>query len=289
MRKLKTFFRTLVLSSISPAYYNDVVRAPAWFSWQYFIGFQVFSTLIAATTFGFSLSHINVAKIQQSLLSIYPQGLDLSLKNGKLSINKPLPYYIPYPEGTDEPNGSPSRFIAFQKDQYVPTLDDVRAEDAVAVLTETTAYLHSKNGELRVVQYPNRGESFSLNDTVINQTINRIFTHEFIAKKYYATVFAAIALLFIFPALCIFSFIGLFFYTIATWIITKLFMAQKKLSFGRLFLVSFHSVTPVVLISTGMRFAGQRDLPGSLAFILYLAWTLIGLRQVQPLKTSSKK
>ena len=115
MRKLKTFFRTLVLSSISPAYYNDVVRAPAWFSWQYFIGFQFFSAIIETITFGFALSHINITQIQQNLLAIYPQNLELSLKDGKLSINKPLPYYIPYPEGTNEPNGSSSRFIAFQK------------------------------------------------------------------------------------------------------------------------------------------------------------------------------
>ncbi|MEK7457909.1 MAG: DUF1189 family protein [Patescibacteria group bacterium] len=289
MRKLKTFFRTLVLSSISPAYYNDVVRAPAWFSWQYFIGFQFFSAIIATITFGFALSHINITQIQQNLLAIYPQNLELSLKDGKLSINKPLPYYIPYPEGTNEPNGSSSRFIAFQKDQYVPTLDDVRAEDAVAVLTETTAYLNSKNGELRVVQYPNKDELFSLTDTMINQTMNRFFNHDFIAKKYYAVVLAVISLVFIFPALCIFSLIGLFFYTIATWIITKIFMAQKKLSFGKLLLVSFHSVTPVVLISTSMRFAGYQDIPNILAFILYLVWTLIGLRQVKPVQIISKK
>ena len=289
MQKLKTFFRTLVLSSISPAYYNDVVRAPAWFSWQYFIAFQFFGAIIAAITFGISLSHINVAQIQQNLLSIYPQGLELSLKNGKLSTNKPLPYYIPYPGETNDPNVSPSRFVVLQKDAYLPSLNDVRAEDAVAVLTETTAYLNTKNGELKVIQYPNKGESFTLSDTMVHQTINRIFDHEFIAKKYYAIVFAVISLVFIFPALCIFSFIGLFFYTIPTWIITKLFMAQKKLSLGRILLVSFHSVTPIVLISTSLRFAGQRDLPGSLAFILYLVWTLIVLRQVQPLKAPSKK
>ena len=67
-----------------------------------------------------------------------------------------------------------------------PTSTD--AEDAVAVLTETTAYLNTKNGELKVIQYPNKGESFTLSDTMVSQTVNRIFSHEFIAKKYYAIV-----------------------------------------------------------------------------------------------------
>lgn len=101
MRVFRTFFRTLVKTFTSPSYYADILRAPFGFSLKYFFFF--FFLYSAAGTAVFLVQFIHpvstyVSDLPDAIRTIYPEELEVYIKDGLISTNVAEPYAIPITE-----------------------------------------------------------------------------------------------------------------------------------------------------------------------------------------------
>lgn len=285
MRKLKTFFRTVILSSISPAYYNDVVRAPRSFSLKYVVFFHTIGAVVAVIIMGVGISKaINLPKIRQEILNAYPSDLRVELKDGKLLTNKALPYAVPVlkeiPKGKTDDTAAFDHIIVFEKDTNIKGIQDVRNWNAAIVVTETNFYVYEKDRSIRAYEIPKTAD-FSLTRDSVTSGVDAIMNHPIVAKKWYVPIFSAVLLPFVFSGELIGSLVMLLFYTIPGWIVGKLLFAKKMLSFGTVFRIGIHSITPVILVISAVKMTGA-VLPYSLlSFVYYIVWTYMVFRALK--------
>ncbi|MBI5151289.1 MAG: DUF1189 family protein [Candidatus Pacebacteria bacterium] len=293
MKKLTTFFRSLVLSCISPSYYNDLAHTAPSFSWKYLVLFQCLSAIISTLAITVAIYTFNINTVYEKLLSFYPQNLEMTFDEKGVSVNKPLPYSIPLPiEFQSSSQFSPKNLIVFDTDEHVKTLEDVRKQNTFVVVTPKHLYTIEKEGEMKVNALPSFDGSFVLRRAMVDSTVDRFMRHPFIQQRWYAPSIGL--LLFPFISIVLF-FIVLFtalFYAIPVWIFTFLFMKAKNLSYGTIFRLSFHSLTPVVILSTFFEYAKHFQwlpqymtnpiLQGPWFFIFYAVWTIAGLRTITP-------
>lgn len=98
MSKINTFFSTLVKTFTSPAYYLDILKARFSFSLKYFLVFfflyAIVGTVITSLQIVPPVTKF-LSVLPSRIESIYPQGLEIYLKDGLLSTNVPEPYSIP--------------------------------------------------------------------------------------------------------------------------------------------------------------------------------------------------
>lgn len=98
MRKSIIFFKTLILSFISPHYYATLLKKPLSFSFQYYFVFQLFFALLATTYIAlrFFLPYRDfVEHLPENIVQLYPDELIVSINNGQVSTNVHEPYHIP--------------------------------------------------------------------------------------------------------------------------------------------------------------------------------------------------
>ncbi len=106
MDKLRTFHSTLVKSCTKFEYYKDVVKAPFSFSLKY-LAFLVFVTtaiqiLSISANSALLLPQLPslFSNLNTKLDSAFEKDLVITLKKGVVSINKPTPYTIDFPDFT---------------------------------------------------------------------------------------------------------------------------------------------------------------------------------------------
>ena len=290
MQVLKTFFRTAVLSSISPQYYNDVVRAPKSFSFKYLLFFHAVGTVIAVIIMGVGISKaVNLPKIRQEILSVYPSDLRIELKDGKLLTNKALPYAIPIPKKISQDLTAETiqydHIAVFEKDANIKGVQDVRNWNSVIVVTESNFYIRENDRSIRAYEIP-KATDFSLTRDSVANRLDAVINHPIVAKKWYVPLITIALLPFVFTGELLGSLVMLFIYTIPGWILGKLMFAGKHLTFGTVFRIGIHTITPVILVVSAVKTTGA-PLPYSvLSFVYYVVWTYVVFRA---LKTPTEK
>jgi len=288
MNKIKTFFRTLALSAVSPRYYADVLIAKFSFSLKYFLGFQLLSALVVTALIIIPVSQFDLNGSLTTARSWYPQDLVVTFDQGHLSINKPLPYVIAFPNVSASSRSARAdqvkNFIVFDSDKQINGVTDVMADKALIVLTETTAYVDENQGNLRTYSLSQVKGHFVLGPQQVDNFFTQIKTHPFIAQKLYVPALAAVLLGIMLPFMMLFSLIGAAVYGFFVWIMSRLLsgplLAGQLLSYKKAVQVTFHSLTLVTLLQTGLMIIGQEHyLQGFWYLGALLLWTAVVLKQ----------
>ncbi len=287
MQKIKTFLRSFWLSCTSPTYYAEIIRTHFSFSLKYLLVFQFLTTLVIATFILVPLSQINVLGILDTVKNVYPQDLEITVDDGRLSINQPLPYRIPLPvimEDQMRPerwadDKADLRYIAvFDSDSNIQGVDDVLSEDAFVVVTETTIYTRDGDGKgLRVNQIPD-GESFQLNPDMVNQAFGKITGSTFVQQKLYVPLLGLFFIVVVLPVMIVASLILVAVYGFLVLIMTRLLkgwmLAGQVLSYTKAVQVSIHSLTLINVLHFVLRGLGEgKWLDGGNHAIAFLLWT----------------
>lgn len=101
MNKIQTFLNSFIKSIISVYYYKDIVKAHVAFSMKYFFILLALGTFITSiATYTRVLPNVTKSfdEVMDYLQTAYPKDLVITMKDEKLSINKPEPYFFPIPE-----------------------------------------------------------------------------------------------------------------------------------------------------------------------------------------------
>jgi hypothetical protein len=279
MQSLKTFFRTLILSSISPSYYRDLRNVSKGFSIKYLLGFQALATMVIVASFSALLLEFDPNALRSSIVQAVPSNLILKLENGRLTINQPLPYALEVP--VEENSMELDKLIVFESDSNMKALSDVKNWNAAVVLTETTMYARGdRPGEMRVFEFPVTEEKVELSKTTVEEFAQKIFDHPFIKNKWYVPTILVLVGVMMYPMLLIATLFTLLVYSLISWLVAKVFFSKAQLSYGTMYRLGIHALTPVIILSAVVQATGYGEIRGIWYFALYLIWITLGVMQI---------
>ncbi|MFH1561531.1 MAG: DUF1189 family protein [Patescibacteria group bacterium] len=262
MKKTKTFFRTLLKSCTSIEYYNDVVNAPSSFSWKYFLAFSLFSLLLGLIPVLLGLLRFDPAQLADKITNVFPQDLEITVQNGQLNINQPLPYIV---NVADEQ-------IVFTDDQDIVGVKDLQKYQSPLVITESTVYYQSESEGLKVYPIPNDPELIVVNPQKINYFKNLVLNHPVVKNRLYLPILGLAILIFAYPFILFDRVFQLLFLSLLLLVLSKIFFTNKKLNFAKLVQINIHAMSPIVLINWILPLVIGAGISGWYRLIICLAW-----------------
>lgn len=303
MNKLGSFFTTLFKACTQPTYYSHILTASMSFAIKYVALLHFFITLVVLSPAFQALFVFDLAPTIRSVAQYYPADLELTLTNGQFFINKPLPYTIPMPtEWREEfPDSTyataPAALVVFESDENIQGIDDVRNREAVAVITETTAYLlkDTDTGEMRVYPIPQTEGTFHLSRSVIDSLLAQVTDMPLIKSRLYAPLLSLAMFVIVYPFLFLGSLVSMLFLALIVYVLATIFFKQKQRTYSDIYKMGLLAQTPLLLINTATeRFAGFTAIPGLLYLVVFTGW-MIFLISTTPthghsnMKASTKK
>lgn len=290
MRLLKTFFRTAVLSSISPTYYNEILKTKKWFSIKYFVMLQFIISLIASAALLTSLARIDTSRMISSMIGLFPAELIVSVQNGKVTINQPLPYAVPFPGYMSAENSlQAANIIVFEKDGAIQKIQDLHDRSTLVAITQSSFYVLKKSTEMSVTAVPVVDKNIEITQDMFRTFGQKVLGHTFMKYKLYVVVAAGFVIPSMFGFVLAVQAITMFFFSLVSWVIAKIFL-KNGLEYAVVYRLSLHSITPVLLISTALQYAHKPYVEGWLYFLPYLVWTFVCLKAVEkPTVTTARK
>ncbi|KKS21521.1 MAG: hypothetical protein UU77_C0001G0016 [candidate division WWE3 bacterium GW2011_GWC1_41_7] len=174
--KIKAFFYVFYRSLTSVKYYQDVVRATLNFSMKYFFTISALAALLV--TVGTVVPMIptlrdTISNFIEQGRTFYPDELVITSADGKLSVNQPEPYMIPFPdipEVSDQPDTVQFENLVVFDSQG--TLDDLENYKTLILVNEANILA---KGENKIEVYPLKDmPDGQLTKTEINQALDKI-------------------------------------------------------------------------------------------------------------------
>ena len=291
MQKLRTFFLTLFKSVTQPAYYNDVLVAPSSFSWKYFLFFHLLLTFVVIVRFMMPLAAFDVNSAISEAFSVYPQDLEVLIANEEVTINKPLPYVVPFPAQMFDGGEKETPFdeeqeinlVTFVEEGAITSIQEFYGYNSVAVVTPTTMYFlkDTDTGEVRSYPIPATEQPVNIDAALLNDFKTKIVEAPIVKQKLYVPLIGVFALIFFYPGIVLWKVLTLAIYSVVIYFVAAIFMRSKNLTFGEIFQMGLHAITAVVLATLIADLALQFQIGGWWYFLLYFVCMLVILSQVR--------
>lgn len=276
------FFRQLAAAVSSPDLYLERIRQPLGKSVRFFFKLVLLLTLIscipAAISFFSSSANIGY-KLNQTVHSVadqYPDELEVTIKDGKVTTNTEEPYFIKLPKNNQD-GQQPQNLIVI--DTKTPFSAEKLAEyDSVAWLAKDTLVVSGgrssgRTSEIRALPLTN------IKDLKINQKV----VTEFI-DKYSPWLKLVIPVFIIFGLLAIFLFhlaklLYLLFVALVIMLAVKLLGA--KLNYSQSYRVAILAAAPVFILQTVWRDGLHLFWPVFATTLLSLVFAMLNLSKVK--------
>ena len=315
MQKLNTFFQSVIKSCSDPEYGRDLMKAKFSFSLKYLALLALIIAVVLSLRATIAIAQFDVEGSIDKAIELYPSELEITFDRDGLSINQALPYHIDfelpsefdvnydgdklsvnkdlttpnYPGKTDRSN----HIITFDSDENIRTVDDFLKSDSYVVVTESKVYSFENSDSRQVNVVPldfDIQAPFTFDVNTIIEVKNNVLRLPIIQSRAYVYIFAVLIPVFIFFGafsgnLFIFIFSTLFIY-----ILVKIFMSKKTISFGKLYQIIIHSKTPILLIqslNTAMMSVVKFRIPPILMTIGFTAWTLVWISKLDDKKVAA--
>ncbi len=234
------------------------------------------------------LSLFDVAGTITGLAQKYPDDLVITADQTGVHVNQPLPYAVPLDETSGNPD-LPDNFVTFTTDAAISSPTVVKDYDSYVVVTETVAYVldDGLRGEMKVYDLPQVDEPVTISREVIDNATRNFVTNPIIQQRLYLPVIAGLLLLTLYPMILVMRIFTLAIFAAITWVIVKIFMNRKALSYGQIFQISIHSLTPVIIIAYVLGVFSYLFFHGWLYFLAYLGWTLFVISKLDGTVTAT--
>jgi len=276
-----------IKSSIyNPGYYSEILNKPVSYSFKYFLSLAGLIALITTIIISFSaLPKMNkfINEIGPNVLKYYPDNLEVTVRDGKVSTNVPEPYFIKIPaEFKNNGQGLGNKSTRTAPD--ITEMDNLLVIDTASPLTidlfksyKTLALLSRDS----MAYYDNNAVKIQSLDKTFNGIITKAKVSEAINK---VMPYLKILPFVLVPIIFIFSFIGfvlgnlfyLIFGAFVIWVAAKI--RNRKLGYGTAYQIGFHAITlGVILESTVFWFYPNLEFPFFFT-ILMLAIVWINLK-----------
>lgn len=280
MRRLKTFFYSLKKTLIDLEYYQDIAQANFWFSFKYLW----FLLLIIIFIQGLSLGNKYLKNrptikptIDQAITyveKVYPDNLEIKIKNGQLQTNVKEPYIFSLNE--KEVVEDKSLLIIDTKG----SIENYPQYNTYILATKNAIIYPSKVNRDKIEQtsvffFSSLKQDFTLNQKIVNDFLNTI-------KPYTSKILYFIDLL-VLIGILIFISLGSFIWltmimitllilTFFVWLINLIF--KKGHSYKTLYQIGMHAFTWPIIINEITRYLGI-TIPGVYPIIFFIYFFII--------------
>ncbi len=295
MSKVKAFTYIFIKSISSIKWYMDLIKTSTAFSLKYFFPLTFFAALIPVIM---SVPPVLKAtswvseEVNRHITSIYPQDLVITVKDDKLSINQPQPYFIQIPgslkeriiqsveDNTDSSGAEERQDIVNELNEVENlvvfdsqgTLDDLQRYKTFILVNEVNILLRSSN----------KTEVFPLRDIPDGEfakpDADRIvlaFSNFIKALPYLIIIFILLAFLFYYMVFRLFylAFVGLVLFGIGK-IMRVNTVSGVKMDYGKYFQIAIHTFTlPLLVEMISMLFG----MPILIPFWVFVLNMLLGI------------
>lgn len=255
MKKIKAFFYIFYNSLTSTSYYKDILETNFSFSIKYLASMALMATVITTSVISVkTIPQINKFIYQQktNLINLYPQDLEITVKDNKWDINKPQPYTIKTPEAWINGDTSvPQNLIIFDQKG---TINDFESRNTFVLVNEKNILVKGENKlEVRPLNELPNG---TLTKTLFADTINQFDK----IIKYIPLFFVVFTALFMYLYYFVFRLIYLF--VVALMLVIVNIFIKPDVEFKDLYRIGLHSMTVPFCIDMGLRVAGVVDNSG---------------------------
>lgn len=286
MTKIITFLRTFLNSAVNPGYYADVLKAKLSFSVKYFVVLVLLMTLVTVGKLVTPIALFNLASATNQMVSAFPNDLEVKLHQGKVTVNKPLPYVVPMPRG-DRPHED-SRYqslVTFDTNKDVAGARDVLNRETLFLITEDTVWMRSgQNGEVRTYAIPADTQDASLSAATLRTMEQHFLNMPVVRNKWYVPAAALILFFIILPIMMVSQFIGSAIHAGVAYLLTRVLEKQLThgvtLTFSKIWQVALHATTTLVvlrLLADLVRFPRHEMFSGIKGLILMVIWMSVCL------------
>ncbi|OGK15559.1 hypothetical protein A2774_06070 [Candidatus Roizmanbacteria bacterium RIFCSPHIGHO2_01_FULL_39_12c] len=288
MNYLKVFWYVFRKSFSSAEYYHDVIKAPFSFSLKYFLFYALLmaaiSTLFLSVRLFFPLSDF-LQRFPTIITKVYPEDLEIRIRNGVVTTNAPEPYIISIDEFEEELEELEDvRGITSDEIKNILVIDtnagidDLESYQTFVLLTRNHISYYRDDGRIETVLLSDI-KNFTLNERVIRGQYNK-----FLPFLRFLSLFL---IPFLFTGSFLFFSVGQMFYLAVAALL--LFLGSKLISYPISYLkayqIDLHLATiiaPFFLLMSAMKI--QAEFP----FLKLIVFTVVGVYILNSLKIKAK-
>ncbi len=266
-------FKNTKNSIYNPEYYNSLLSKPFSFSLKYFLLFTLIFSAIFALIYSIRIipplrNFLNEKSME--ILQRYPEGLEITIKKGKVSTNAEEPYFVKFPAG-EMPDGAGIKnllVIDTRSDFY---LEKFYSYSTVILLTRDSVVSQEK-GKVTINQLENFPD-FTVNKTVVSSFINKI-------TPYFNLVIPIVmfGMLFGIYAAVSFRLVYLVVAALLIWVIGKI--KKVNLDYSKSYKIGLHLMTLPIVVTFSLNFVSPQTSIPFLFTILTVVVAFINLENV---------
>jgi len=235
-------FEQIKNSVYGKVYYQEVVMQESFGqSIKYLAKLSLILALMGSLALAVTLPKFSkvIQKEISVLLSAYPDDLNISIKNGQATVNRPEPYAILIPDSVIEPNdkiqNKLTNLLVINTTEPF-SLDKFRAYQTMILLTQKDLVFIDGNTGVKVVSMANF-QNLDINKAWLTTKVDWVFK----ILPLVMSVFVVFAFIGLFLLLFIGSMIVLLFYALLAWAILKI--KSRKVDYGRAYQIALHAMT----------------------------------------------
>lgn len=259
------FLDNIKSSIYNPSYYKEILNKPFSYSLRYFLSLAVLIAVVSTLVFSFSvLPKFNkiVNEIIPKALNYYPDNLEVTVKNGKVSTNVTEPYFIKLPAdlknsdqgaGIEPPIEKMDNFLVI--DTASPVTLDLFKSYKTFVLLSRDSIAYDDSGAMKIQPLDQ-----SINGVVTKAKFTEILNQYMPYLKISSFILAPIMFIFLFFGFIVGNLIYLIFGAFVIWIAAKLM--KQNLEYGKSYQFGLHAITlGVILEATVFWFYPDLEFP----------------------------
>jgi len=274
-------FKNTKNSIYNPEYYNSLLSEPFSFSLKYFLLFTLIFSAIFSLIYSVRIipplrNFLNEKSME--ILQRYPEGLEITIKKGKVLTNAEEPYFVKFPKREMPGSTGPKNFLV------IDTRSDFSLEKfysySTAILLTRDSVVSQEKGKVTINQLENFPD-FTVNKTVVSSFINKI-------TPYFNLVIPIVMFGMLFGIYTAVSFrlVYLVVAALLIWVIGKI--KKVNLNYSKSYQIGLHLMTLPIVVTFSLNLVSPQTSIPFLFTILTVVVAFINLDNV-PAGSSAEK
>lgn len=286
MRKIRTFATVFIQSMVSPAYYRDLLQAKMSFSIKYAIMLALCLTVVGMVKVVLPIALFPVQTSLQTLVQQFPSKLVVKVNQGRVSINQAYPFVIPMPTVWKTAQ-TPANLVIFDSDEHLASTSAEELKQSLFAIGQTALYAppDPTTNQENIMPLPEKLQLPTISMGQLNIWRQQFVQEPWVKYRLYIPLLMVTFLVVMWPIVFLFRWLTALFYAVDAYVVAKIFNKRilhgQKVSFGKIFQISFHTITlPTVLALFSTLLLPDFLFQGFVYFVIYLVFTLFVLHRV---------
>lgn len=281
--KIKFFFDVLVKSLTKFDFYNEIKKTKLSFSLKYLFFLFYLTSLVGSIFFAVSLSAFVLPKVPSFIStlsakanSFYPEGLEVNIKDGKVTTNQKEPYYI----STLDSLGLSKNFDHLITINTKADPSNIKDEKTAVLITKDSVVTMESDSSYKVYPIDTKA-NYKIDKDVYTKLVSQVLPYLRYIEP--GIIVIVIILLLIWPFIgaafsMFWELIYLLIFSAVFFLVLKIM--KKELAFKKLYQLTIHAATLPILLGLVVSSLGIQMPPflGSAILFVYMILVVNHLR-----------